>query len=170
MFCVRLEFDCYKKRAACHFRSFASGEPGAPARPPNCWTGETPVPPPNISSAGREWSTDVPAPAESSYTLAAASEDLLASRADVEAAMADAGLVLLDVRAELEYEGERFWPSGATADVGRAGHVPGAISVPIGLLRNQDDTPKPVEEVRGVLERAGVAPDKKVITYCTRSE
>jgi thiosulfate/3-mercaptopyruvate sulfurtransferase len=119
------------------------------------------------AQAGRQWSTDVPAPTESSYPLAPASPELLASQADVEAASAGAGEVLLDVRAELEYSGERFWPSGATADVGRAGHVPGAISVPIGLLRNDDETPKPVAEVRDALERAGVTPDKKVITYCT---
>lgn len=119
------------------------------------------------AQAGHEWSTDVPAPARSSYPLAAASADLLASRPDVEAASADAGVVLLDVRAKSEYDGERFWPSGATADVGRAGHVPGAISVPIDLLRNDDDTPKPREEMRAALASAGVSPEKKVIAYCT---
>jgi thiosulfate/3-mercaptopyruvate sulfurtransferase len=119
------------------------------------------------TQAGAQWSTEVPAPAQSSYPLAAASADLLASRADVEAASADAGQVLLDVRSRLEYDGERFWPSGATADAGRAGHVPGAISVPIDLLCNKDDTPKPVTELRGVLERAGVTREKKVIAYCT---
>jgi thiosulfate/3-mercaptopyruvate sulfurtransferase len=119
------------------------------------------------AQAGREWSTDASTPAESSYPLSPASTDALASRADVEAASADPGWVVLDVRAKLEYDGERFWPSGATADVGRSGHVPGAISVPIDLLRNQDDTPKSVEEMRGALESAGVTREKKVITYCT---
>src|SRR5882762_7517698 len=31
--------------------AFASGEPGVLARPPLCWTGETPVAPPNFSSS-----------------------------------------------------------------------------------------------------------------------
>jgi len=119
------------------------------------------------AQAGMQWSTDVAAPVESSYPLAAASGDVLASRADVEAASADAGQVLLDVRAELEYEGERFWPSGVTADAGRAGHVPGAISVPIDLLRNEDETLKSPDELRRVLEAAGVASEKRVIAYCT---
>src|ERR1019366_90206 len=32
------------------YESFTSGEPGIPARPPNCRTGETPVAPPYYSS------------------------------------------------------------------------------------------------------------------------
>jgi thiosulfate/3-mercaptopyruvate sulfurtransferase len=81
--------------------------------------------------------------------------------------MGDPGQVLLDVRAESEFIGERFWPSGATADAGRAGHIPGAISVPIDRLRNQDDTFKSREELRDVLQSAGVTADKNVVVYCT---
>ena len=71
------------------------------------------------------------------------------------------------MRSREEYSGERFWPSGASEDAGRAGHAPGAISVPIQLLRNEDDSFKPLEELRRVLEHAGVGPDHRVITYCT---
>jgi len=71
------------------------------------------------------------------------------------------------VRSREEYSGERFWPSGATADAGRPGHIPGSISVPIDLLRNDDDTLKSSEELRRVLDGAGVTRDKKVIAYCT---
>jgi len=119
------------------------------------------------AQAGGEWSVAMPVPAQSSYRLSAASADLLASQAAVEAASADARHLLLDVRSELEYGGERFWPSGATEDAGRAGHVPGAISVPIDLLRNEDDTFKPADELRRALEGAGVTSEKKVIAYCT---
>jgi thiosulfate/3-mercaptopyruvate sulfurtransferase len=73
----------------------------------------------------------------------------------------------LDVRAEAEYSGERFWPSGATADAGRAGHVPGAVSVPIDLLRTEGGRLKGPEELRPILEQAGVRRDKAVISYCT---
>ncbi len=116
---------------------------------------------------GHEWSTDVPEPAESSYPLPAATADLLASQTAVESAIGDEGQVLLDVRAEAEYSGERFWPSGATADVGRAGHVPGAISVPIDLLRNEDETSKRPDELRRVLDQAGVTGEKPIVVYCT---
>jgi thiosulfate/3-mercaptopyruvate sulfurtransferase len=119
------------------------------------------------AQAGQQWSTDVPEATSSSYSLPPPSEDLFASQADVEAAIGDPEIVLLDVRAELEYSGERFWPSGATADAGRAGHLPGAVSVPIDQLRNDDDTLKSPEEMRHVLETAGVASERKVIVYCT---
>jgi thiosulfate/3-mercaptopyruvate sulfurtransferase len=117
--------------------------------------------------AGGRWSTDVPEPAESPYSLDDAKADLLASRAAVETAIGDPAHVLLDVRAESEYSGERFWPSGATADVGRAGHIPGAISVPIDSLRTDDDMHKAADELRGVFERAGITSEKHVIVYCT---
>jgi thiosulfate/3-mercaptopyruvate sulfurtransferase len=58
-------------------------------------------------------------------------------------------------------------PSGATEDTGRAGHVPGAISVPIDLLRAEDDTFRGVEEIRSAMAGAGVTPEQHVITYCT---
>lgn len=119
------------------------------------------------AQAGWPWSTDVPEAIASSYSLAPPSEDLFASQADVAAAIGDPGTVLLDVRAGLEYGGERFWPSGATADAGRAGHLPGAVSVPIDQLRNDDDTLKSPEEIRRALETAGVTSERKVIVYCT---
>jgi 3-mercaptopyruvate sulfurtransferase SseA len=81
--------------------------------------------------------------------------------------VADPAIALLDVRSPLEYDGERFWPSGATADAGRAGRVPGAISVPIDLLRTEDDTFREIEEMRRALERADVTREQRVITYRT---
>jgi thiosulfate/3-mercaptopyruvate sulfurtransferase len=119
------------------------------------------------TKAGGEWGTDVPEPMESSYPLSEAKADTLASRSAAEAAIGDPRQVLLDVRAESEYDGERFWPSGATEDVGRSGHIPGAVSLPIGLMCNDDETLKPAEELHLLLEGAGITSDTQVITYCT---
>jgi thiosulfate/3-mercaptopyruvate sulfurtransferase len=116
---------------------------------------------------GHEWSTDAPAAAESAHPPVLANDDLLASREAVESAIGDPAQLVLDVRAEGEYDGELFWPSGATDDVGRTGHVPGAVSVPIGLLRAEDGTLRSAGELRGVFEQAGVTKDKALITYCT---
>ncbi len=104
---------------------------------------------------------------ESAYPPVIANDDLLASREAVMSAIDDVSQLVLDVRAEREYDGELFWPSGATEDVGRTGHVPGAVSVPIGLLRAEDGTLRSADELRGVFEQAGVTKDKALITYCT---
>lgn len=112
-------------------------------------------------------SLDLPEPRPSSYPLAHAANELLVLREAVRAAIDDPRCVLLDVRSEAEYAGERFWPSGATEDTGRAGRIPGAVSVPVDLLRNEDDTFKPPQEMQAALARAGVPPGKRVIIYCT---
>jgi thiosulfate/3-mercaptopyruvate sulfurtransferase len=119
------------------------------------------------AQAGHDWSTDVPDLAETAYPPMVMNSDLLASREAVQDAIEDPAQLVLDVRAEAEYKGEQFWPSGATADAGRSGHVPGATSVPIGLVRADDGTLKDPDELRGIFEQAGVTKDKAVITYCT---
>jgi thiosulfate/3-mercaptopyruvate sulfurtransferase len=116
---------------------------------------------------GGTWSTEVPKLAPSRYPLPDADSGALSTRATVEEAIGDAEHLLLDVRAELEFSGERFWPSGATEDTGRAGHIPGAINVPIDLLRHEDDTFRTVEEMRHALDSAGATSAQRVITYCT---
>jgi thiosulfate/3-mercaptopyruvate sulfurtransferase len=116
---------------------------------------------------GHEWSTDAPALADGGYPPVVADDNLLASREAVQRAIDDPSQLVLDVRAEGEYAGELFWPSGATDDVGRTGHVPGAVSVPIALLRADDGTLRRADELRAVFERAGVTKDRALITYCT---
>ena len=117
--------------------------------------------------AGQQWTTEALEVEESSYPLPIEDADILASRQAVEGAIGQSGQLILDVRSEAEYTGERFWPSGAAADAGRPGHVPGAVNVPIDSLRTEDGAPKGSEELRSILERAGVTRDKAVITYCT---
>jgi thiosulfate/3-mercaptopyruvate sulfurtransferase len=117
--------------------------------------------------SGHEWSVDSPEVQETPYSLGAVNTEVIASRQDVESAIGDPRRMVLDVRAESEFTGERFWPSGATEDTGRAGHVPGATNIPIGLLRQEDETLKSADELREVFERNGVTPDKELITYCT---
>jgi thiosulfate/3-mercaptopyruvate sulfurtransferase len=119
--------------------------------------------------SGRNWSTDVPGDVTGgvAYRLPAETNDLDASLEEVRAAIDDPEQMLIDVRAELEYSGERFWPSGATEDAGRAGHIPGAISIPIDLLRDESGSLRDTDELRRVFEENGVRPDKTVIVYCT---
>jgi thiosulfate/3-mercaptopyruvate sulfurtransferase len=119
------------------------------------------------AAAGGEWSTEAPDPAPTSYRLPPASPELEASREALAAAIDDPDTVILDVRSELEFAGERFWPSGATDDAGRAGHVPGAVNIPIDRFRADDRTLRGREVQRRALEENDVTPARKVIVYCT---
>lgn len=117
--------------------------------------------------AGQSWSTDSPAPVPAANGLGAEHMDIMATRAAVEAAIGDPSKRVLDVRSQLEYSGERFWPSGATEGIGRSGHVPGAVSVPIDLMRTDAGAWRSPDELQRVLDDVGVTKDTTVITYCT---
>jgi thiosulfate/3-mercaptopyruvate sulfurtransferase len=117
-------------------------------------------------NAGLNWSTDIPAPPRSHYVLPA-QDAFFASKEDVAAMIGEPKRVILDTRSKAEYDGERFWPSGATAGAGRAGHIPGAIHMPVELLRRGDETFRDVGEMRQALRDRGIAPDAPIVTYCT---
>jgi thiosulfate/3-mercaptopyruvate sulfurtransferase len=118
-------------------------------------------------ASGREWSTELPAPSATSYVSESGHAGVLASREEVLAAIEDPDTVLLDVRSPEEFSGERFWPSGATDDVGRAGHIPGAVHVPVSVLSGEDGEPADRDRLRELFENAGVTPDRRVVAYCT---
>jgi thiosulfate/3-mercaptopyruvate sulfurtransferase len=119
------------------------------------------------SDAGGAWRTEVQASEPSSYRLPDPSPALVATRGDVQAAIDDHGPALLDTRSELEFSGERFWPSGASEDVGRAGHLPGAINIPIDRFVSDGGAFRGEGEISAALEGAGIASDRRVIAYCT---
>jgi thiosulfate/3-mercaptopyruvate sulfurtransferase len=116
--------------------------------------------------AGHRWSVEDPPPAPTAYSLLREDSPLRSSRADVEALLEDAGGVILDVRSQAEYDGERFWPSGATEGAGRAGHIPGSVHVPIDLLRSEGRF-RDTEEIRQTLLDHAVGPERRVVAYCT---
>jgi len=90
---------------------------------------------------------------------------LVASQADVEAAMNDPDFIILDTRTSDEY-------SGATLKKGafKPGRIPGSLH--IDYYDNLDTTPtgnmrfKSFEELKEMYAVAGVTPDKKIIAYC----
>ncbi len=94
-----------------------------------------------------------------------------AQRGEVEAVLGEPGTVLLDVRTIEEYEGttthDPAFPREAAA---RAGHIPGAVHVPWEAAVREDGTVRPLVELRGVFEAAGVKPEKDVIVYCRIGE
>lgn len=118
-------------------------------------------------AAGHAWNAEVPVPAASRYTPAGAGSRLGWSRDAVQALAGTSDRVILDVRSRAEYDGERFWPSGATEGAGRAGHIPGSVHLPIERLRSEDGRFRDPDEMRRALDERGVTPDRRVVAYCT---
>jgi thiosulfate/3-mercaptopyruvate sulfurtransferase len=118
-------------------------------------------------SAGQSWSTDLPEPRFAVYEHEGDKPDLVVSREQVRQLMHQPDAVILDVRSAEEFSGERFWPSGATEDVGRAGHVPGAVHVPVDVLQEDDGTPTDPGKLRRLYEEQGVIGERRVVAYCT---
>ena len=117
-------------------------------------------------TAGQNWSADVPTPARSQYVLAA-QDAFFSSKEDVQEMIGQPSRVILDTRSKAEYDGQRFWPSGATEGAGRAGHIPGAVHIPVELLRTDDGTFRSAGEMLQVMRDRGVTSETEVVTYCT---
>ncbi len=76
----------------------------------------------------------------------------LASKEQVEAALGDPGVAIVDARPASEYA---------------AGHIPGAVNIPMEAnYSSTDGTLLPIDQLMAVYIDAGVTPDKQVIVYC----
>jgi thiosulfate/3-mercaptopyruvate sulfurtransferase len=117
--------------------------------------------------AGNAWSTEVPVPEPGSYRVRVREFEAGSSTEAVMGMVGTPGQVILDVRSQAEYDGDRFWPSGAPEKTGRAGHIPGAVHIPIDLMRTEDGRFKRADEIRQLLRNSGVVPELGVVTYCT---
>jgi thiosulfate/3-mercaptopyruvate sulfurtransferase len=109
---------------------------------------------------GHGWSTEVPAPSPVPYSIDSARSDV-ATQAEVLGLTDDPDAVVVDVRSRWEFIGERFWPSGGMQEGGRAGHIPGAVWLPLDIAQHGPD------EVRDLCAAAGVDPDRHLVVYCT---
>jgi thiosulfate/3-mercaptopyruvate sulfurtransferase len=116
--------------------------------------------------AGHRWSTDVPDPVATHYDLPA-QQLFIASTEEVSSITTDPSQILLDVRSDAEFTGERFWPSGAPEAKGRPGHIPGAVPLPIDSLRTSDGMFRSEAEMRRALDDVGITPASDLVVYCT---
>ncbi len=117
--------------------------------------------------ACRPWTKDLPKPVASRYLLPAVEATRLMSLNTLQATLGSGNPVILDVRSEAEFVGDRFWPSGAMEGAGRPGHIPGAVHLHADLLRTTDDTFKNTAALRQLFQERGVVPERSVVTYCT---
>src|SRR5690348_12118515 len=77
---------------------------------------------------------------------------------------------LVDVRSPDEFTGKIIAPPGMNETAQRAGHIPGAKSVPWAKTANDDGTFKSADELKLLYSAAGVDFKRPTITYCRIGE
>src|SRR6266508_3079276 len=93
-----------------------------------------------------------------------------AKRHEVLAALGD-GKRLVDVRSPQEFSGELIAMAGYEQEgAQRAGHIPGAKSVPWAQAVTEDGTFKTADDLRALYTEKGVLADQPIIAYCRIGE
>jgi thiosulfate/3-mercaptopyruvate sulfurtransferase len=119
---------------------------------------------------GLPLSVDAPSHATTDYQLPEADFSLRAFRDDILPRLGDPELALVDVRSPAEFNGEIIAPPGMSESAQRAGHIPGAASIPWAQAVREDGRFKPAEELQALYGAKGITPDKDVIAYCRIGE
>jgi thiosulfate/3-mercaptopyruvate sulfurtransferase len=118
---------------------------------------------------GRELTTEVPSPSQTSYTAKERDESIRARRDGVHGSIGRDALV--DVRSPQEYSGELIAAPGYEQEgAQRAGHIPTAESIPWATAVRDDGTFKTADELRSLYEGKGVTADRDVTAYCRIGE
>jgi len=120
---------------------------------------------------GRPTSTDVPAYTAQTFTAQEGDAAIRAKRDEVLAAL-DSSIHLVDVRSPQEFSGELIAMAGYEQEgAQRAGHIPGAASVPWAQAVQEDGTFKSADELRELYSAKGVLSDgDPIIAYCRIGE
>src|SRR5229473_558526 len=121
-------------------------------------------------SDGRPTSTDLPSHSPASFTAQPGDEQIRARREEVLAAI-DGPTKLVDVRSPAEFAGEIISPQGYEQEgAQRAGHIPGAASIPWAQAVREDGTFKSADELRELYGGRGVLNGDDIIAYCRIGE
>jgi thiosulfate/3-mercaptopyruvate sulfurtransferase len=120
-------------------------------------------------SEGRPTTADLPRYSEATFAAAPGDDAIRAKRDEVLAAL-DRDTRLVDVRSPQEYSGELIAMAGYEQEgAQRAGHIPGAASIPWAQAVEEDGTFKPAGELRELYDGKGVLGDD-IIAYCRIGE
>jgi thiosulfate/3-mercaptopyruvate sulfurtransferase len=119
----------------------------------------------------RTMTTDEPKPSPTQYKAKALNKELRALQPEVQKAIGQGGMALVDVRSPAEFTGEVLAPPGLQETAQRGGHVPGAKNIPwMQAVNEADGTFKSADELKERYQREGITPDKEVIAYCRIGE
>jgi thiosulfate/3-mercaptopyruvate sulfurtransferase len=119
---------------------------------------------------GRPTTSDAPAHPAATFTAEPGDDAIRAKRDQVLAALGD-GNVLVDVRSPQEFSGELIAMAGYEQEgAQRAGHIPGAKSIPWAQAVKEDGTFKSADDLRELYGAKGVLSGEPIIAYCRIGE
>jgi thiosulfate/3-mercaptopyruvate sulfurtransferase len=121
-------------------------------------------------SEDRPTTTEAPSHSSAEFTAEAGDETIRAKRDEVLGAL-DNGRKLVDVRSPQEFSGELIaMPGYEQEGAQRAGHIPGAASVPWAQAVTEDGTFKSRENLEELYGGKGVLSGDPIIAYCRIGE
>jgi thiosulfate/3-mercaptopyruvate sulfurtransferase len=122
-------------------------------------------------SEERETTADVPSYPAAEFKAAEGDPAIRAKRDEVTSAL-DSDTNLVDVRSPQEFSGELIAMAGYEQEgAQRAGHIPGAASVPWAQAVQEDGTFKSADELRELYSGKGVIDgEKPIVAYCRIGE
>jgi thiosulfate/3-mercaptopyruvate sulfurtransferase len=119
---------------------------------------------------GRPTTSDAPSYEKATFKAQQGDQNIRAMRDEVLAAL-DQDRSLVDVRSPQEFSGELIAMAGYEQEgAQRAGHIPGAASVPWAQSVKEDGTFKDADELRQLYTEKGVLNGNDVIAYCRIGE
>jgi thiosulfate/3-mercaptopyruvate sulfurtransferase len=123
-----------------------------------------------LEAEGRQFTTDVPAPAAASFKFSGGTNEAIrAYRDDVAERIGKAGLV--DVRSPGEFSGELLAPENLPQEgAQRGGHIPTAKNIPWAKAVKEDGTFKDVADLKELYGAQGITGDRETIAYCRIGE
>jgi thiosulfate/3-mercaptopyruvate sulfurtransferase len=122
---------------------------------------------------GRELTRDEPQITPTTYRAKDADEGLRAYRDQLRELLPRVGkdVGLVDVRSPQEYRGEVIHMMGyAQEGAQRAGHIPGAQSIPWGQAAKEDGTFKAADDLQQLYGSKGITDKPQVVAYCRIGE
>ena len=123
-----------------------------------------------LNEEGAPLTTDVPKFQKSQYKVASVDSTLRAKVPEVFAA-SEKKAPLVDVRSPDEFTGKIIAPPGMSETAQRAGHIPGATSIPWSTAVTNENTFKSADELRAIyLDQKRLDPSKPTIAYCRIGE
>ncbi|BCM89609.1 putative thiosulfate sulfurtransferase [Abditibacteriota bacterium] len=118
----------------------------------------------------RELTTQEENPTPATYTAKDLDSSLRSNVREVLDIVESGNYQLVDVRSPAEFSGEVIAPPGMTETAQRAGHVPGAKSIPWALTVEEDGTFKDADKLRELYGSRGISFEKPIVAYCRIGE